>query len=537
MPDIIPDSIEQPQQETHERPGGESHGDAMGERLRATETEFHRLAEVTAAAILINQGAQVRYVNFAAEGVTGYTRTELLAMNFWDLVHPEFQAFAREWETVRQRGEAAALQYEIKILTKDNEERWLDVTFGVIGFEGKPAELVTAFDITERVRMAAALRKSDETAQALLNAPTDTAILINLEGVILAINQVGAQRLGKSVEELTGVCVYELLPPELARARKARADEVICSGVPLRFEDERAGIIFDNHVFPVFDVQGKVVRLAIFAHDMTEHKRTELALRKSEAKNLALLEAIPDMIFRVRDDGTFLEFVPAKGLEPLLPPGEFLDKKVSEVMPKETARQIMHHIRRILESGVSQEFEYSLSEKGELHHYEARLVLSGVQAREVLAIVRDITQRKAREAAVEEERARIARDLYDGLAHSLLALGLQLDYRRTQVTYEPENVAGGVHAPKEMAQTDTPLQIEQIKAVQTTPLTQLELEILRLVAQRLSNSDIGHQLGLAEKTIGNRLTTVFDKLHVDNRTQAAIYALRQGWASLDEPDE
>jgi DNA-binding NarL/FixJ family response regulator len=67
-----------------------------------------------------------------------------------------------------------------------------------------------------------------------------------------------------------------------------------------------------------------------------------------------------------------------------------------------------------------------------------------------------------------------------------------------------------------------------------TQLTERELAILRLVAQGLDNVDIGGRLGLSEKTIRNRLTTIFEKLHVNNRIQAALYALRQGLASLDE---
>ena len=69
-----------------------------------------------------------------------------------------------------------------------------------------------------------------------------------------------------------------------------------------------------------------------------------------------------------------------------------------------------------------------------------------------------------------------------------------------------------------------------------TPLTERELDILRLVAQGLDNSEIGHQLGLSEKTIRNRLTTIFEKLHVNNRIQAALYALREGLASLNGED-
>jgi DNA-binding NarL/FixJ family response regulator len=78
------------------------------------------------------------------------------------------------------------------------------------------------------------------------------------------------------------------------------------------------------------------------------------------------------------------------------------------------------------------------------------------------------------------------------------------------------------------------LQGDPVGADGITHLTERELDILRLVAQGLENIEIGDQLGLSEKTIRNRLTTIFEKLHVNNRIQAALYALRQGLVSLDE---
>lgn len=83
-------------------------------------------------------------------------------------------------------------------------------------------------------------------------------------------------------------------------------------------------------------------------------------------------------------------------------------------------------------------------------------------------------------------------------------------------------VLGEFHLPVEMA-------------AKPMALVEKEIEVLRLVAQGLDNRDIAKQLHYSEHTVSNRLRTIFDKLHVTNRTQAAIYALRQGWASLDEP--
>jgi DNA-binding NarL/FixJ family response regulator len=67
-------------------------------------------------------------------------------------------------------------------------------------------------------------------------------------------------------------------------------------------------------------------------------------------------------------------------------------------------------------------------------------------------------------------------------------------------------------------------------------LTPAEMEVLCLVAQGQDNRVIARQLDISQRTVAHRLSEIFDKLHVNNRTQAALVALRKGWASL-HPDE
>ncbi|MEZ4683753.1 MAG: response regulator transcription factor [Caldilineaceae bacterium] len=66
------------------------------------------------------------------------------------------------------------------------------------------------------------------------------------------------------------------------------------------------------------------------------------------------------------------------------------------------------------------------------------------------------------------------------------------------------------------------------------PLTESEMAILRLVAQGIENEQIAQELVLSVYTVGNRLRSIYSKLHVNNRTQAALYALRHGWATLED---
>jgi|HubBroStandDraft_2_1064218.scaffolds.fasta_scaffold01361_10 diguanylate cyclase (GGDEF)-like protein/PAS domain S-box-containing protein len=115
--------------------------------LPCEAANFRTIAEAIACAIFISQDKRLRYVNHAAETITGYAREELLSMNFWDLVHPDCG------ELVLNRGDARhghTRQYEVKILTKNGNERWLDISTRMIEFDGMQSSLHSAFDLTDR---------------------------------------------------------------------------------------------------------------------------------------------------------------------------------------------------------------------------------------------------------------------------------------------------------------------------------------------------------------------------------------------------
>lgn len=66
-----------------------------------------------------------------------------------------------------------------------------------------------------------------------------------------------------------------------------------------------------------------------------------------------------------------------------------------------------------------------------------------------------------------------------------------------------------------------------------TPLSPREMEILEMVTRGASNKEIASQLSISQQTVKNHMTAVLRKLQVDDRTQAAVYALRHGWVRLD----
>jgi diguanylate cyclase (GGDEF)-like protein/PAS domain S-box-containing protein len=118
--------------------------------LRESERTFRVLADSIASAVLIYQGTECRYANLTAQALTGYSEKELLALNSWDLIHPDSHPLVIEQGFARLQNNNSELRNEIRILTKAGQVRWLDVTMGKISMEGQPAGLVTAIDITER---------------------------------------------------------------------------------------------------------------------------------------------------------------------------------------------------------------------------------------------------------------------------------------------------------------------------------------------------------------------------------------------------
>lgn len=142
-------------------------------------------------------------------------------------------------------------------------------------------------------------------------------------------------------------------------------------------------------------------------------------LQRSEAKNHALLEAIPDLMLRLRQDGTYLDVRVAKDptQEHPFSPSGLLGKNLREVLPDEIADRTLETAARARQTGRAQLLEYQLpltragEERPQLRDFEARFVASGKD--EVLAIVRDITERKRHEAQIEAERRQLEQIIAD----------------------------------------------------------------------------------------------------------------------------
>jgi PAS domain S-box-containing protein len=245
--------------------------------------------------------------------------------------------------------------------------------------------------------------------------------VLDAEGTLLSMNRAGLAMIEADTPEMViGKKVDGIVAPEHREAFVSLIRDVGAGcRATLEFKvmslkgNERW---LETHAVPLRDEKKQETLILSITRDVTDSRRTEQALRESEKDYRAIVNAIPDLMFRIDGSGTFLDYSPAKDFPTLVPPEEFLGKTVNDVMPEEVARKTMNGIRQALETGEAREFNYELSMEGELHYFNARIVASGTD--EVLAIVRDVTEHRRLEDQLRHaQKMEAIGTLTGGVAH------------------------------------------------------------------------------------------------------------------------
>ncbi|MDO9325872.1 MAG: PAS domain S-box protein, partial [Methanoregula sp.] len=283
--------------------------------FRESEEKFRVLADTSPVGIAVLQGNRDVYINDYAAQMSGYSKEELCTMNFWDMIHPDFQEMIKERGLARQRGEAVPTKYEVKYLTRTKEVRWAYLSSGSIIYGGKPAVVVMLVDITERKaaedelqasyeHLSAAeeelreqydtlkenqqqIQKSEQDYRSILENIQDVYYRTDTQGNLILASPSLATLLGySSVSELYGKSIAQTLYYTPEDREKILAD-ILKNGSVTNFEvtfkkQDGTPVIISTSSHEYFDADGNSLGVEGIFRNITERKQSEESLKKSE---------------------------------------------------------------------------------------------------------------------------------------------------------------------------------------------------------------------------------------------------------------
>ena len=256
--------------------------------LRTSEEKFRAVAETSPAAIFLYQGEKFLYVNPSSERLTGYTQDELLTMNFWDWIHPDFAELVRTRGLARQQGAPVTPEYEFRYITKAGEDRWGILSAKCIEFAGKPTGIAAFVDITEHKLAEERLQDSEERFRVMTSSAQDAIVMMDGEGRVSFWNEAAERIFGYSKQETIGVVVHDLLAAPCYREQYLRAIphwRATGQGAAVNKTIELTALRKDGSEIPVelslssVRIKGTWNAIAV-ARDITERKRAEAEIRE-----------------------------------------------------------------------------------------------------------------------------------------------------------------------------------------------------------------------------------------------------------------
>jgi len=287
--------------------------------------------------------------------------------------------------------------------------------------------LVTRTDITEQKKAEEQLQKSEERFRAVVDNSPAKIHIKDMEGRYLLINPLAEKLFGVTEADALGKTSQEIFAGQLANAFRAHDQSVIDSGRPSEQEevwDEPDGKhSYLTVKFPIFNSAGEMTGIGAIGTDITERKKAEEQLQRSEERFRAVVDNSPTKIHIKDMEGRYLLINPLAEKLFGVTEADALGKTSQEIFAKQLADTFKAHDQAVVESGRPIEQDEVWDEDDGKHSYltvKFPVFNSAGEMTGIGAIGTDITERKRIEAQLSQSRKMDSLgSLAAGIAHDL----------------------------------------------------------------------------------------------------------------------
>jgi len=393
---------------------------AAEESLRESEARYRVLFEASADGIIIVDIAskKFRYANPALCKMLGYSEKEIRKMGVAD-IHPKesLEYVFSEFEA-QTRGEKT-LAEDIPCLKKDGSIIYTDIntTKGIIN--RKECNIGFFRDITQRKKAEEELERERELLRTITENINDPIYMKDSKGKFLYANQETLTQLGlKNPKEISGKTDYDFLPFEQAKEYEEEEREIIQTGNPMvnkeTFNPDKTRFHIRTKI-PLINPSGKIEGIIGISRDITERKKAEEKLRESENLLRTIVNATQEAMITIGQNGLITIFNPAAEKMFGLKRDKMIGKPPDILMPEEYRKKHPEYVKGYFTTGkpdnaIGKTFEMpALRSDGNLFPIEISLSTGTIGNEQfVIAVIRDITERKKMEEELKHSEERYA---------------------------------------------------------------------------------------------------------------------------------
>ena len=388
------------------------------EALRENEEKFRVLSEQSILGIGIIQDGIYQYFNQGYCAISGYSEDEIRSWKpyeFAKTVHPDDLDIVIEQVQKKQTNSLGAVtHYSFHAINKEGAILLLDLYSKSIEYHGRPADLVTFIDITERKRAEDALRESEEKYRTLFNSAGDAIFIHDDNGQILAFNTQTCEQLGYTHSELMSMTVKQVDSIEDAPHAPARIARLMEQG-HLSFETmhrRKDGSLIPTEVNArLITWEGQPAVMSV-CRDVTRRKQVEDALHESEEKYRHLIENSHDIIYTMTPVGEFIYVSPSWTQLLGHPVTEVIGKSFQQFVHPDDIPGCMDFLKKTIEYGIRQpnvEYRVQHADGSWRWHISKSVPLRDETGRIIgfEGIASDITGRKQAEEALQQANKKL----------------------------------------------------------------------------------------------------------------------------------
>jgi two-component system, cell cycle sensor histidine kinase and response regulator CckA len=398
--------------------------------LKRNEQLYRAVFENTGAAtVIIENDTTISLCNSEFEHLSGYPRNEIEGKKKWtDFVVPrDLDRMIIQHRMRRRNHDAAMRGYEFRFVTRSGEVR--NISLAIDTIEGTKKSVSSLTDITDRYASEKMLRWNTALLEAQLNSSIDGILVVDENGKRIITNRrlIDLWRIPEHIlddEDDAALLQYvtdSVKNPEAFTQRVKylydHPSETSCDEIEFK-----SGMVFDRYSAPVLDESGRYYGRIWTFRDMTARKKAEEALRRSEDMYRTLIAASPDSIV-VTDMSGRVTLGSRKALDLFeVPEGHGIGRSILDWVSPQDRLKAETAIRQLSTTGEFLFGEFVLKRDDgaffEAEVHAAPLRWSGGEARGVIFIVRDVTERKTLQAQLlQAQKMEAIGTLAGGVAH------------------------------------------------------------------------------------------------------------------------